>query len=86
VQKIECAQHQVKFEVLILPYRSQFDSKNLFPQQTLAYYLGMNGVPFKDLYPLLAIHKHPKELYLFADEIHFSKAGHKAIAEAIQGR
>jgi lysophospholipase L1-like esterase len=84
--KNKCAQHQIKFEVLILPYRSQFDSKNLFPQQTLAYYLGMNGVPFKDLYPLLSIHKHPKELYLFADEIHFSEAGHKAIAEAIQGQ
>jgi lysophospholipase L1-like esterase len=38
------------------------------------------------LYPLLSIHKHPKELYLFADEIHFSEAGHKAIAEAIQGQ
>lgn len=84
--KNRCTAHQIKFEVLILPYRSQFETKNLFPQQTLAYYLGMNGVPFKDLYPSLAKEKDTKDLYLFADEIHFSVEGHKAIADAIQGR
>ena len=35
---------------------------------------------------MLSIHKHLKELYLYADEIHLSEAGHKAIAEAIQGQ
>jgi lysophospholipase L1-like esterase len=84
--KNKCALHQIKLEVLLLPYRSQFDSKNLFPQQTLAYYLGMNGVPFRDLYPLLAQQKDTKALYLFADEIHFSASGHKAIAAAILGK
>ncbi len=84
--KNKCALHQIKFEVLILPYRSQFESKNLFPQQTLAYYLGMNGVAFRDLYPRLAQAQSTKDLYLFADEIHFSAEGHKVLTSAIQGK
>ena len=55
--KNKCAQNQIKFEVLILPYRSQFDSKNLFPQQTLAYYLGTVSYTHLDVYKRQAQHR-----------------------------
>jgi lysophospholipase L1-like esterase len=81
--KNRCAQKQIAFDVLIVPYQSQFETKNLFPQQTLAYYLGMNGVVFRDLFPMLSKHPNYKKLYLFADEIHFSAEGHRMLSESM---
>lgn len=82
--KSVCDKAKVALKVFILPYRSQLlDPKKNFPQQTLAYHLGMNGIPFQDLLFDLKNTEKPKDLYLFADEIHFSDKGHEAIAHAV---
>ena len=79
-----CKSKNVSFQVYILPYRSQLkEGGNKFPQQTLAYHLGMNGIPFYDLLPALSKEENTKSLFLFADEIHLSTRGHAVVAHAV---
>ncbi len=80
-----CKAQNIAFHVFLLPYRSQLEKpKENLPQQTMAYHLGMNGIAFSDLLPAMAKAGKPDELYLFADEIHLSAAGHSAVAKAVQ--
>jgi hypothetical protein len=82
--KARCTQYSIPFEVCILPYRSQLQHpQNKSPQRQLAYYLGLNGIPFRDLLPCMKNLPSPQNLYLFADEIHFSPAGHRAVAKCL---
>jgi len=78
-----CKSKNISCQFYIFPYKSQLVSGNFSPQQTLAYHMGINGLPFIDLSSYLRKGDNLHELYLFSDEIHFSAKGHKAIATSI---
>ncbi|MFN8288232.1 MAG: SGNH/GDSL hydrolase family protein [Chitinophagales bacterium] len=77
-----CKARGIYFNVVMMPYRSQLteDKGNRTPQQMVAEYCSSNGIEFFDAVDNLAKEKQPEALFLFADEIHFSAEGHKAIA------
>lgn len=73
------------FKLYLLPYRSQLhDNGDMTPQQKVAAFAKQNNIACTDISPTLASYGKPKELYLFADEIHFSAKGHQKIAEYLQ--
>lgn len=78
-----CNQHGVFFQVVMMPYQSQLRSDNpevLQPQKLLGAYCLTNEIEFSDAYAYLKNIANKDELYLFADEIHFSEKGHAAMA------
>ncbi len=78
-----CKAHNVYFNVVMLPYRSQLGDegkKSRAPQQIVAEYCFSNNIAFFDALDEFDTAGKPAELFLFADEIHFSAAGHKALA------
>lgn len=80
-----CKENGIAFNIVILPYRSQIeDSTRRLPQNEMAKFCKENGLSYSDALPYLAANSKPKELYLFADEIHFSVKGHQKIAEYLQ--
>lgn len=80
-----CKEKGLQFKVCILPYRSQLaDGASKIPQQKVAAFAKQNNITCVDISPSLASYGKPKELYLFADEIHFSAKGHQKIAEYLQ--
>ena len=82
--KEECDNSKVDFKVFILPYRSQLQGKHdNLPQQVLIDQFKKKGINYLDLLPEMAKAGDPKSLYLFADEIHLSPMGHRAVADAI---
>ena len=81
-----CAHHGVNFGLIILPYRSQLkNEKANYPQQVLKGQIQAHHIPCFDLLGDLANQSNIDSLYLYADEIHFSAKGHKAIAKLLIG-
>ncbi len=81
-----CASADVKFDVIMLPYRSQLSGRYKGvekPQQLVRAYCKKNNILFYDPYDDLSHTYNAASLYLFADEIHFSEQGHDAIARFI---
>lgn len=79
-----CKSKGAYFNVVMLPYRSQLAGNNVAnrtPQKMVGDFCDENGIEFSDATDLLAKEPSPQSLYLFADEIHFSAAGHKALAK-----
>jgi lysophospholipase L1-like esterase len=80
-----CKAKGLKFELFLLPYRSQLhDNGDRTPQQKVTAFSKQNNIACTDISPALASYGKPKELYLFTDEIHFSAKGHQKIAEYLQ--
>lgn len=79
-----CKANGIYFNVVMLPYRSQLAGNNVtnrIPQKMVGDFCARNGIEFSDATDLLAKESSPQSLYLFADEIHFSTAGHRALAK-----
>ena len=76
-----CKARGIYFNVVALPYRSQLETKNFLPQQMLKEFCVKHQIEFSDAAEGLLKEKSPASLYLFADEIHLSKKGHRAVAE-----
>lgn len=79
-----CKSNGIYFNVVMLPYRSQLtgsNAKDRAPQQLVAEYCFSNDIEFFDAAEAFREIKSPQDLYLFADEIHFSPTGHKALAQ-----
>lgn len=77
----------IDFNVILLPYefelRDGFDPTNS-PQSLLAQSLSSIGIRVYDLLPLIREKHIPSEdLYLYGDGIHFSRKGHKLIADIL---
>ncbi len=78
-----CKTNRIKFNTVIIPYRSQIvgrDRANRIPQTLVKDFCNQHQIGFSDAIDYLSKQQNPKSLYLFADEIHFSEAGHRAIA------
>lgn len=82
-----CDQGQTGFDVVLLPYEYQIRNRAVewiwAPQELLQSYLEQQGInclriDFQEFGGNAA-----KELYLYADGIHFSKLGHQEIAERV---
>jgi lysophospholipase L1-like esterase len=83
-----CSLSGVKMNVLMLPYRSQLTGQDLneMPQTMVRYFCLQNDIVFDAITSSTALISDPVSgdfLYLFADEIHFSVAGHKMVANYI---
>jgi len=81
-----CKKAGVDMNVVMLPYRSQLaykDESQRKPQNLVKEFCLNQQIPFSDPIDFCLKAQNPKHLYLFADEIHFSEAGHKMIADYI---
>jgi lysophospholipase L1-like esterase len=76
-----CRSREIYFNVVMLPYRSQLKDKNFVPQQLVKSFCEKDSIDFSDASEYLLKQPDYNSLYLFADEIHFSEKGHRAIAE-----
>ncbi len=76
-----CKTRNIYFNVVMLPYRSQLTDKDFSPQQLAKEYCKRDSIEFSDASEYLAKQSDISSLYLFADEIHFSVEGHRAIAD-----
>jgi hypothetical protein len=84
-----CKGRGIGCTIFTMPYKSQLQQNytdNNRPQQMVSAWCKANAVNCMDIGAYLAQRPYPEDLYLFADEIHFSKAGHKAIAMFLCGR
>ncbi len=81
-----CKKAGVQMDVVMLPYRSQvvrFNDSTKNPQNMVKDFCFKEQIPFSDPLEYCSKAPNPKDLYLFADEIHFSEAGHKMMADYI---
>jgi lysophospholipase L1-like esterase len=81
-----CKAHRIDMEVVLLPYRSQLnnsDTNSRNPQNMVHDFCAEKGITLYDPLDFCSKYNNPQKLYLFADEIHFSKEGHKTIARYI---
>ncbi len=73
----------IDFLVILLPYEYQVRRQNpadLKPQQILSEFMLADGIPFVDAYDYFVDRKlDSQELYLYADAMHLSAAGHKVV-------
>ncbi len=76
-----CKMRNIYFNVVMLPYQSQLHDKNFVPQQLAREYCTKDSIEFSDASEYLSKQTNVNSFYLFADEIHFSEKGHKAIAD-----
>jgi lysophospholipase L1-like esterase len=76
-----CKRGNVPFNVVVLPYQSQLCDKNFRPQQLMKNFCANNSISFYDAAESFTNQINPNSFYLFADEIHFSEQGHRAIAD-----
>lgn len=75
-----CAVHYVRFYIMILPYKSQLsDRTQNLPDSILADGLKKKFIHRDDLLISWPSEANYDDLYLFADEIHFSEKGHHQI-------
>jgi lysophospholipase L1-like esterase len=81
-----CHVSSVPLNVVLLPYRSQVNGKGdtLLPQQLVQAFCNKHHIPCHDATTYLKESKEAQNLYLFADEIHFSETGHRLIADFLQ--
>jgi hypothetical protein len=78
-----CKVAGVDLNVIMLPYRSQLEGKdagNKTPQLLVSAFCKLGNIRFSEPIDYLSSLKNPASLYLFGDEIHFSAAGHRAMA------
>jgi lysophospholipase L1-like esterase len=76
-----CKANGIYFNVVVLPYQSQLSSKNFTPQRLINQFCKEKGIDCSDAAENLQKQPDYADLYLFADEIHFSEKGHRAIAD-----
>lgn len=76
-----CKYYNAYFNVVILPYQSQLRDKDFTPQLLIKDYCKQHDIECSDASETLVKQADINKLYLFADEIHFSEEGHKAIAD-----
>jgi lysophospholipase L1-like esterase len=77
-----CKARNVFFQVIMLPYKSQLLNKESNqPQIVVKEYCQQDSIGFSDAMPFLTKQTEVHSLYLFADEIHFSAKGHRAMAD-----
>ncbi len=77
-----CEEKNIEMNLVMLPYRSQLsENSEAKPQLLVKEFCERNKIPFYNALDFLRMQKEHKKLYLFADEIHFSEEGHRAIAE-----
>ena len=76
-----CKRSNASFTVVVLPYQSQLRDKNFRPQQLIKTFCANNSISFYDAAKSFTNQTNPNSFYLFADEIHFSEQGHRAIAD-----
>ena len=76
-----CKSKNIYFNIVMLPYQSQLKDKNFIPQQLVKEFCNKDSIEYSDASEYLSKQANIKSLYLFADEIHFSEKGHRAIAE-----
>ncbi len=76
-----CKSKNIYFNVVMLPYQSQLRSRNFIPQQFVKGFCQENAIYFSDASEYFSKQPDINRLYLFADEIHFSDKGHKAVAD-----
>lgn len=76
-----CKAKNIYFNVVMLPYQSQLRDKNFEPQQLVKQFCETDSIEFSDAAEYLKEQIEINSLYLFADEIHFSEKGHKAISD-----
>lgn len=81
-----CRASGVKLDVVLLPYRSQVNGKGdtLLPQWLVEDFCKSEGISCHDASTYLKESKDAENLYLYADEIHFSETGHRVIAGFLQ--
>lgn len=80
-----CKAKGIKFNVVLMPYRSQLLREyNRTPQLLVAKYCSQNAIVYHDAAIFLGAYLNHRELYLFADEIHFSAIGHQKTAEYLK--
>ena len=77
-----CHAAGIKMQVVMMPYRTQFAGHRK-PQILVGDFCNKQHMDFRDVLDFKALSGFGKDLYLFADEIHFSEAGHKMIADYI---
>ena len=77
-----CSASGVKMEVVMMPYRTQFGGSKR-PQLLVGDYCHKEHIAFGDLLDYASVTSAASHFYLFADEIHFSAAGHKMMADYI---
>jgi len=76
-----CKTRNIYFNIVMLPYQSQLKNKNYIPQQLVKTFCDKDSIEFSDASAYLSKQEDIKSLYLFADEIHFSEKGHRAVAD-----
>ena len=85
ISSIEKIRASKKTCIIALPYESQlrnFQAVDLFPQRVLAEMMKGHPIGFKDCTTFLkSKSENSKDLYLYADGIHFSNEGHQAVFE-----
>jgi len=83
----DVAERGAALTVVMLPYEYQLrlrDSREFLPQQLLSEGCRRLGIDCVDLAPALLAHPgRARDLYLFADGIHFSPLGHRVVFEAL---
>ena len=78
-----CKSRNVFMQVVMLPYRGQLTDTSAakrVPQQLVGRFCATAGIEFSDAAPELAHSGNVRSFYLFADEIHYSEEGHRALA------
>jgi lysophospholipase L1-like esterase len=81
-----CRNNGADLNVIMLPYKSQLhgkDAGNRIPQNLVGKFCKMHEISFADPADYLTKRQDAGALYLFGDEIHFSAAGHRAMADYI---
>lgn len=80
-----CAQHDVSFNVLLLPYEVQLREPNSrdsnAPFDFMQEKLSAEGISVLDTRGAFSSVRPSSEYYLFADGIHFSNIGHRVLAD-----
>lgn len=76
-----CNARNIYFNVVMLPYQSQLKDKNFAPQQLVKTFCESDSIEFSDAAEYLSKQADINSLYLYADEIHFSDKGHRAVAD-----
>lgn len=79
-----CRAHDARLDLLMLPYRSQVVAPgDHVPQRMVAAHCAAAGIGFTDALPAFRDADDPDGLFLFADEIHLSEAGHALVARLL---
>jgi lysophospholipase L1-like esterase len=82
-----CDRHEVDCDLVLLPYEYQLREHAFEPQRRLTAHLRTVSLTINDASSwLLGRSTDPAELYLYGDGIHFSKKGHRLLADYLLER